>query len=133
MSFIELKGLDETSEPKVAPEAEYDLCITTAKLTEKEGKHNIMTIIEIEGESDFANVFHYIALPSEDDEDDKRKAKLLFAKRFFYQFGIEMDGGIELEQLVGSRARGKLKLDEYEGNLKSVLQVDRLPAEVEEG
>ncbi|KKL81966.1 hypothetical protein LCGC14_1989450 [marine sediment metagenome] len=132
MSFIELPGLADTSEPKIVPEGEYDLCIIQAKLNEKDGSVTIMTILDIEGQENAANVFHYIALPGPDDEEDKRKAKLLFAKRFFYQFGIEMDGGIELEQFVGSRALGNLKQDEYEGQLKNVLQVNRLPAEAED-
>lgn len=133
MSFIELPGLSDTKEPQIVPEGEYDLCIVQAKLNEKEGSTTIMTILEIEGEENAANVFHYIALPGADDEEDKRKAKNLFSKRFFHQFGIEMDGGVELEQFVGCRARCKLTQDEYEGNLKNVLQVNRLPAEVTEG
>ena len=133
MSFIELPGLSDVKEPQIVPEGEYDLCIIQAKLNKKEESTTIMTILEIEGKENAANVFHYIALPGENDEEDKRKTKLLFARRFFHQFGIEMDSGIELEQFVGSRSRCRLIQDEYEGNLKNVLQVNRLPAEVTEG
>jgi len=130
MSFITLTGLEDAHEPKVAPEAEYELCIINAKMNEKEGSHTIMVVIEIEGEPDFGNVFHYVALPGEDD--DNAEFKLLMAKRFFTQFGIDMDGGVELEQFVGSRAKGRLIQDEYEGQLKNVLQVNRLATEAAE-
>ena len=132
MSFITLAGLGDATEKKVAPEGEYDLCIINAKMNEKEGKHSIMVVIEVEGEPDVANVFNYIGLPGEDD--DQAEFKLLLAKRFFHQFGIEMDNGVELEQFVGSRSRGKLTQSEYpegSGQMKNDLQVNRLPAEEE--
>lgn len=130
MSFIQLSGIDDIQEQKPAPEGSYDLCIVTAKMNEKEGKQSIMTMLEIEGEPDFANVFHYVALPGPSDEPEKAKAKLLFAKRFFHQFGITVDGGVEMEQIVGNRATGaKLIQEEYEGNVTNKLQVNRLPTE----
>lgn len=131
MSFIALKGIENTAEPKVAPEGEYDLCIISAKLNEKDGKINVMTILEVEGEPEVGSVFHYISIPGPDDDEDKVKAKMLFAKRFFVQFGIDIDGGVDLEHFVGCRALGKLMQEEYEGNPKNVLQVNRLPAEVD--
>ena len=133
MSFITLTGLEDASEKKVAPEGEYELCIIVAKMNEKEGKHSIMTVIEVEGEPDVANVFNYIGLPGEDD--DQAEFKLLLAKRFFNQFGIEMNNGVELEQFVGSRSKGRLIQEEYpegSGLLKNTLQVNRLPMEEDE-
>ena len=133
MTFISLPGIEGTHEPKVAPEGEYDLCIISAKMKEKDGKNSIMTVLEIEGEPDFANVFNYIGLPSKGDDDAAKDFKNLFAKRFFDQFHIEMTGdGVELEQFVGSRAKGKLIQQEYEGNITANLQVNRLPAEAAE-
>lgn len=130
MTFIEMPGLDDAKEAKVAPEGLYDLCIVSARINDKDGKKSILTTIEIEGEPDYANVFHYIALPHESDEDDKRKFKNLMAKRFLHQFGVPMEGGVDMEQLVGCRASGaKLVQEEYEGNLSNKLQVNRLPQE----
>jgi len=132
MSFIELKGIENAREPEVAPEGEYSLCIINAKVQEKEGKTNIMNVLEIEGEPEMGNVFHYVSIPGPDDEDDKVKAKMLFARRFFTQFGIDVDGGVDTEQFVGSRALCKLTQEEYpegSGQLKNVLQVNRLPQE----
>jgi hypothetical protein len=130
MSFIEMPGLGEAKEQIAAPEGQYDLCIVSAKMHEKEGKNSIAMVLEIEGEPDYANVFHYIALPNSDDDEAKLKSKNLFAQRFFVQFGVPTDNGVELEQLVGCRATAcKLTQDEYEGNVSSKLQVNRLPAE----
>lgn len=132
MSFIELTGLDDATEKKVAAEGEYELCIINAKMTEKDGKHSIMVVLEVEGEPDIANVFNYIGLPGEDD--DQAEFKLLLAKRFFSQFSIDMNNGVDLEQFVGSRSLGKLTQEEYpegSGQLKNTLQVNRLPMEAE--
>ena len=102
-------------------------------MNEKDGKTSIMTILEIEGEPDFGNVFHYVSLPGANDDQDKAKAKLLFAKRFFTQFAISIDGGFEMEQLVGNRAAScKLVQEEYEGNVTNKLQLNRLPSEAAE-
>lgn len=131
MSFIEMPGLDSAKEKSVAPEGLYDLCITSAKVTEKDGKRNIQTILEIEGgEEDYANVFHYISLVGPDDDKEKAEFKNLLAKRFFYQFGIPMEGGVEMEQFVGCRATAcRLTQEEYEGRLSNKLQVNSLPQE----
>jgi hypothetical protein len=131
MSFIEMPGLADAKEPVIAPEGgNYDLCIVDAKLTDKDGKQNIRMILEIEGADDFANVFHYVSLVGPDDDEDKAKFKNLLAARFFNQFSVAMDGGIEIEQLVGCRATScKLTQEEYEGRLSNSLQVNNLPQE----
>jgi len=128
MSFIALKGIAEVAEPKAAPEGPYDLVITDAKLTEKDGKHNIRLILGFENtDGKFANIFHYIALPRGEDAG-KDQMMLLMAKRFFTQFEIPFDDGVEVESFVGSRARCNVKQDEYEGQIKNVLVLDRLAA-----
>ena len=86
--------------------------------------------MESDGEEEAANIFHNVSLPSEDDDDEKRKTKMLFAKRFFNQFKIKIDGGIEMESLVGSRASAcKVVQDEWEGTMRNNLQCDPIPAE----
>ena len=132
MSFLEMPGLNDAKEAVSVAEGKYDLCIIDAKVTEKDGKKNIRTILEIEGEPDAGNVFHYVGLPHESDDADKRKSKMLFASRFFHQFGIQTDNGVDLEALVGSRASGaNLTQEEYEGTLRNNLKCDPLPQEAE--
>ena len=130
MSFIDMPGLSEVKDAYAAPEGLYDLCIVSAKVTEKDGKTNIQCILEIEGGEDYANVFHYVSLPGGDDDADKKKAKMLFARRFFVQFGIGTDDGIETEQMVGARATAcKLSQQEWEGTPRNNFSANQLPQE----
>jgi len=136
MSFIELPGLADVKEKYAAAEGLYDLCITSAKVTEKEGKHNIQTILTIEGPGDvstYANVFHYLSLPGGDDDADKKATKLLFLARFLGQFGIDASSGLETEQMVGSRASAcKLTQEEYpegSGLTNNKFSPNQLPKE----
>jgi hypothetical protein len=129
MSFIEMPGLEDAQELKHAPEGEYDLVIENVSMREKEGKANILCILKIEGAGeDYANVMHNISLPSADDDQEKRKTKMLFARRFFEQFGVPYEGGVELEAFVGCRGRAKLVVDEYQGNVRNALLLERLAA-----
>lgn len=114
MSFFELPGLADVKEKKAAPEGAYDLCIVSATVKENEGKTNIQCILEIEGQPEYSNVFHYLSLPSSNDDQAKKETKMLFLKRFLTQFGINADNGLETEQMVGSRCTaGHLTLEEY--------------------
>ena len=132
MSFIQLKGLNDVREKKPAPEGGYPLCVTNAKLTEKEGKKNVQLILEIEGtDEDYANIFHYLALPRGEDPA-KDQTMMLMIKRFLTQFGVPTEDGFDIEALVGCRSDCMLKQDMYEGNVKNVIQLDRLPAESDE-
>jgi len=131
MSFIDLKGLKDVKEPKNAPEGRYPLTIINAKMHETENGQSIATVIEVESGDPalrYANVFHYVALPNGKDVD-KDQTKLLMAKRFFAQFGINADEGVELEHFVGSRGQGNLAVEEYQGQQKNTLKLDRLAAE----
>lgn len=126
MSFIKLSGIDDVKELPVAAEARYDLCIISAKPHEKDGVlGSIQCIIEIEGDVKYQNIFHYVGLPKGEDAS-KDQMSLLMARRFFEQFSIPYDNGVEIEQIVGSRANCAVKQDEYQGQKKNVLQLDRL-------
>jgi hypothetical protein len=132
MSFIELAGIDEVSELPYAPEGQYDLVVTSAKLKDSsdgEGK-NILVVLEIENaDRKYAPIFTYLGLPRGGDDKDKDAQRLLGCKRFFHQFGVPMDNGVELEQMVGCRSQGNLAVEEYQGENKNVLKVNRLPME----
>lgn len=133
MSFIEMPGINDAKEPQIVPEGPYDLIITGAKLKEKDGKKNILIILEIEGYPEAANVMHNVSLVSAEDEDEKKAFKNLLAARFFYQFGIAVEGGVELEQLVGHRATAaKLTVDVYNNQKSNKLVLDPLPQEESE-
>lgn len=130
MSFFELPGLSEVKEKYAVAEGPYDLCIVSATVKEKDGKTNIQCILEIEGEPDAANVFHYLSLPGPDDDSDKKEAKMLFLSRFLTQFGIDASSGLETEQIVGSRATAcKLIQEEYQGSVNNKFTPNQLPRE----
>lgn len=131
MTFITMPGLSDVKEPIAVPEgSNYDLRIIGAKLRSKDAKNDIEFIIEIDGEPEAANIFHYIGLVNEDDDDEKRKIKMLFAARFFNQFNIKTEDGVEMEQLVGARATNcKLDQKEWEGSLRNNLVLNPLPQE----
>lgn len=136
MSFVELPGINDVHEPKPVQEGNnYDLCIIDAKMTEKDGKNSLRFIMEIEGEPEAANVFNYVGLIQEDDDDADKKTKLLFAKRFFHQFAINVDNGIEIEQCVGARATNcKITQQEWpegSGQMRNTFQANPLPQEAD--
>lgn len=129
MSFINLQGLQEVKELRNAPEGRYLLRVTSAKMHVTDNGVSIQTILEIEASQKYANVFHYVALPNGQDAG-KDQTKLLMAKRFFTQFNIPIDGdGVEIEQFVGCSAEANLGVEEYQGQSKNVLRMDRLPTE----
>jgi hypothetical protein len=130
MSFIQLPGLNDTRELPYAKEGRYPLVITSAKVKDtNDGKgQNIMVVLDIEDSEKYQAIFHYIPLPRNDDAT-KDQNRLLGAKRFFHQFGVSMDNGINLEDLPGARGEGNLGVDEFEGQIRNVLKVDRLPTE----
>lgn len=138
MSFIALKGINDVREPTYAQEGRYPLVIIDATMHKKEDSdsESIRCILEVESNDPkvkYSNVFHYIALPNGKDES-KDQIKMLMAKRFFHQFGIDCDNGVELEAFVGSRAEGNLGLDTYEAPGKqpvtrNVLKLNPLPHE----
>lgn len=132
MTFLALNGLNDVRPPEVHPEGRVPLCIVDAKLTEKEGKTNIRVLLEIEephpepGRS-WANIFHYVSMPNENDDAEKVQTKLRMAKQFFVQFGIPFDNGVEVEQMVGCRADANIVQEEYEGQPGNKVKVDPLP------
>lgn len=129
MSFINLQGIQEVRELKNAPEGRYRMRIVNAQSHETDNGMSIQTILEIEADERYANVFHYVALPNGKDAA-KDQMKLLMAKRFFTQFGIPYEqNGVEIESFVGCAAEANLGVDEYQGQTKNVLKLDRLPTE----
>jgi hypothetical protein len=134
MSFIDLPGIDEVTEPELVPEGQYDLVITdnpTPKKNEASGKMNMLVVLAIEGFPKAANVMHNLALPTAEDDEKAKQFKLLQIKRFCHTFGIEYAGGINTELFAGSKASNiSLKKDEYQGNVRNIIaSLPPLPSE----
>lgn len=126
MSFIEMEGLQDAKEAIVAPEGNYELVILQA--THKPEKNNITVLLEIDSDEDYGTVFHTISLPKKDDDEDKRKAKGLFAKRFLVQFDLDTgEDGFNLEAFSGQRASCNITQSVYEGTTRNQIRLDNLP------
>lgn len=141
MSFIEMNGLDDVTEQqpiiennslesltaagtkKLTLQKDYTLVVKDVK--EKNGDDGslkgLLVIHEIEGCPDNANVMHNLTLPLPEDDADKRKAKLLFAKRYLTLFKIPFANGIDVTKMIGARAKAKLTLEEYDGTWSNKL------------
>lgn len=129
MSFIQLTGINDVKELAAASEGRYSVVITQVDMHEKEDKSSIRVVLEIEdGANKYASIFHYIGLPDGKD-GAKDQTKLLMAKRFMTQFHIPFEDGVDLEAFVGNRADCNLGVEEYQGQIKNVLKIDRLPNE----
>ena len=144
MPFIDM-GTDfkDAKEAKVASNGPYDLkCRDTDHVTEGE-KNHIRVIIDIlsdDPDDDYAPIFHVVALPSQRDsvrdaekgnkDGTTRRMKQLMTKRFLYLFSIpHTDEGFDPQDILGATARGTLEQDEYQGMLKNVIRLPRLPEE----
>lgn len=132
MSFIEM-AMDEIKEATVVPEGTYDLRIKRADIKpskNKPGAINVVVILEIDGEPDAENIFHYISLPNSDDEEKSKNFKALQMKRFLHWFKIPFDSnGFSLEDFAGATARLPLLVDSYEGRTSNKLDLPRIPDE----
>ena len=109
-------------EDKPVPEGKYDLRIRDAKdQKSKDGATQILCMIDIEGEEGSGTIFHYLTLPTKNDDDKKTRDKMRFIARFLALFDISYDkDGFNTEDLPGSTASDvSLTQDEYEGRLSN--------------
>lgn len=130
MGFLDIGGLQDVEEKKIVPEGRYPLTIQSAavKRNDNTGKENILCILSVQGVQNVSDIFHYISIPVQDDDADKRNFKLLMLKRFMVQFGIDFSGGINTEQFPGHMAECNVTVEEYQGRRSNKLVLDPLPA-----
>lgn len=119
------------AEPKPVPNALYDLEIVSAEsVSSQKGQPQVEVHLGIKGHEDAPIVRHYISLPSEGDDADKKRNKLLFAKRFCHLFNIPYDEtGFDTDDFVGSKARCELTTEERNGATYNRLNLPRLKDE----
>ena len=144
MPFIDFgDDYEKVKEAEIVPEREYDLRCKDAELMLEGGKNSIRVLIVHENSpvENPAPIFHYIGLPNaeKDKANDEAKnldpgttvrTKILMAKRFFFAFGIQMDGSrLDPADIPGHSARIGLGIDEYKGMKKNVLRLPMLPSE----
>ncbi len=137
MGYIQV-ALDEAQETQPVEEGQYPLVI--AYVEEKESKAGSPMIVvghEIEGEPNADMVYHYIVLPTEEDEPKTRNFKLLNLKRYLTLAGIPFDdSGFDTDELLGTQFEGYLAKEEIEQEdpeappaFRNVLKVPRISSE----
>lgn len=125
MSFIDAE-LDAIEEDKPVAEGEYELVITDVKEKEKDGEASgLLVILEIVGVEGASNVLHNISFPMAGDDDQKRKNKLKFMKRFLVLFGIPYAGGLDLTRFPGARAKCNLGQKEWNGEISNEIKLPK--------
>ena len=131
MSFIELP-LGDTQEAQVVPEGVYNLLVEDAQdhKNAESGRESIMCMIRIEDPPEDvpnpATVFHFLVLPTADDDEKTRTFVMLEIKRFLEVFDIPYEAnGFSSEDIPGATADVLVTEGEYEGRPTNSL---RLPA-----
>lgn len=127
MPFLEMP-LGDTVIHTAVPAGAYALRITEWNFHKKGHKKDdglvspqeatsIRVIIGLPETPEANSVFHYLALPSADDDGDKRNFKQEQILKFLELFGIPYDdNGFNPEDFNGAEAVGWLSVEEHEGN-----------------
>lgn len=126
MSFIPMDAdLDAVVENQPVAEGEYNLVIdkVTEKLNDSGEVKNLLVICQIVGNPDAANIMHNVSLPQPDDDETKKKNKLLFMKRFLTLFNIPFAGGLDLAQFPGKQAKAYLTVEDYQGTISNKIKL----------
>ena len=133
MSFIEVEGLSEVQEGKIHPEGMVDLRVDDAEqYTNDKGRDVIRCRIRIEEEGEWMPFMHFLAMPMEEDDQDKRKTIIRSMKRFLYWFNVPMeDNGFAVEDITGCTANLMIiqqeSQDETSDDMFNALKLPRVP------
>jgi len=122
-----MPGLTDAQEAAIAPDGRYNVQVTKATWIEE--KNYVQIILAFDTEENYADIFHIMSLPKDDDEDKTREFKNLLAKRFLAQFNLDIADGIDTELMLGATAESAVKKEEYNGNWKNTLVLDQLASE----
>lgn len=97
------------------PAGEYQLkLIKVSQKTSKAGNPMLEVLLGIAEDVDARNIFHYITLPAEGDEEGMRNRKLRRLKEFLEAFDIDTSGPVDTDALGGETGFGILKEEEDE-------------------
>ena len=113
MGFIEA-AIAEAKEREAVPEGPYDVVIASAEMhrSDTSGKDSVRCILNIPEQPDAAGIFHYIALPHSDDDDEKRNMKLVMMKKFLELLHVPFEGnGFDTDDLIGAAGRVFLNVE----------------------
>lgn len=138
MSFLEMNLGADVKEAEIAPEGNYDLIIDKAEIKDNSdttGKVNVQVQLLFDGMPEYNRIFHYLSMPTQEDDDAKRQIKQLMVKRFLRHFKIPFDeNGFDVEALAGAYANTNVTVEEYtndagQSRLSNRLNLPPLPQE----
>lgn len=128
MPFIS-ESLDDVTEPKAAPEGEYDLTIVKAEEKESKGGNQMAEVfIRFDDPSiDAFPIRHFVIKWDHDTPADQVRSRKLEYKRFLAAFGIPEDS--DVSDWPGNGGRCLVIQEEgNDGNIYNRLRLPKLRA-----
>jgi hypothetical protein len=113
MGLLEL-NLNDVKELSTVEPGEYQLRITQCevKTSEKTGGQFLKVLFDIPEEADSKGLSKVFMFPTDADDDKVRNNRLRSIKIFYEGFGIDYEGAVETDDLVGLTGWAILAEDE---------------------
>lgn len=126
MSFIDIDTENVEGFHTVPADREYELRIL--KITQKNSKKGdpmLEVQLDIPEDPKSKDIFHYIMLPTNADDEKRKAQKLLNLKDFKSAFRLAQSGPINLDELEGLRGWAILKEEAGDGENEARNSVKR--------
>lgn len=93
MGILDSFDLDNVPETSAVPEGEYEAVIVDAgdHVGKASGKSSIRIVVDLPGEANSETIYHYLALPTPDDDEKSRNRKLRRIKEFLNAFRLSQN------------------------------------------
>lgn len=90
LADFDLNSVPETS---AVSEGEYEAVIVEAgeHVGKTSGKTSIRVVLDLPGEANADTIYHYLSLPTGDDDEKTRNRKLRRIKEFLSAFGLSQE------------------------------------------
>lgn len=128
MEFLDY-ALDQVPDLEILEAGEHELKITKADVhvSQNSGKKSLKLMIESVDNPNAKDFYHYVGLPSAEDTDKQRIAKLNRLKDVVQAAGLDISQPLNPQELVGSTFWGMVTVEtspEYgeQNSLKSIIK-----------
>lgn len=114
MSDILDLNLGDVPDLKAIDAGEYELTVTSAKKDKSKSGNDMLSIVfRVNDVPNTLPIFHYMTLPSEDDDPEIRNSKLRRIKAFYQAFGVDVSSPVDVEEdLPGLTGFALLRFEE---------------------
>lgn len=104
MSILQDLDFDNLPEIGAVPNGEYQVTIVDASdyISNTSGKPSIRVLLDIPGEATADTIYHYLPLPTPDDDEKKSIRNRARIKQFLESFGLTKD--MDYQDWVGKTA-----------------------------